>query len=98
MASKLVANVLPGTDVTFVVEKVLIKGMKDNFRRFDAPESVPTVRLGQGLIQGGDGIRAVIAGSLVFAKPCRFWVEAHIKRVSIFILSFILIQLRHPEF
>ena len=77
MDKSLVSHVLPGTNISAVIEKFLSS-------QTSAVEGEVSVRLGSGLIQGGadGGIRSIVAGTLHYSKPMRFWVEAHQQRVN----------------
>lgn len=75
MSSGPLGIILPGTSVSSIIEKVFSEVS------VKMEDGVPTVKLGNGLVQLGDDIMAIKAGTLFYAKPNRFWVETNQKRV-----------------
>ena len=70
--------VLPGTNVTSIIEKILQERRPNK----SAEEGLPVVKLGNGLVQLAGEIVAVKAGLVRFGKPNKFWIEHHQRRVN----------------
>ena len=86
---RVLAVTMPGDWVTQLIESTLAEreASKSNNilskRSGGADESLPTAKLGKGLLQMDDQVVALLAGHLNFTGPNRFWISpAHSKRYT----------------